>query len=108
MNAFAPGCASPCAVNARRRHAWPYRRRRALFGGWMTGELIKELVRLAGNLAREIAGAPDAAIEDSLTEFFTELQDQLGDAFGPDVSELVIAEFTKTVAVCKSEIEAAG
>jgi hypothetical protein len=73
----------------------------------MTDELIAALARLAGNVAQTIAGAPDEAIEDSLAEFCDTLQDQLGDAFGPDVSELVMAEFTKTVAICKAEIEAA-
>lgn len=73
----------------------------------MTDELIAAIVRLAGTVAEEIAGAPDDAIEESLSAFFLELEDQLGDAFGSDVSELVMAEFTKTVAICKSEIEAA-
>jgi hypothetical protein len=76
-------------------------------GSRMTDELIAALVRLAGNVAETVAGAPNDAVEDSLSEFFIELQDQLGDAFGPDVSELVMAEFTKTVAICKAEIEAA-
>lgn len=71
----------------------------------MTDELIAGLVRLAGNVAQEIAGAPDDAIEDSLSAFFLELEDELGEAFGAEVSRFVMAEFRKTVAICKAEIE---
>jgi hypothetical protein len=71
----------------------------------MTDEMIAELVRLAGNLAQEIAGAPDGLMAGVLARFRNTLRDELTEALGLQVAELVADEFMNTVAECKKAIE---
>jgi hypothetical protein len=71
----------------------------------MTDELIAELVRLAGNLAQEIAGAPDGLMAGVLARFRNTLRDELTEALGRQAAELVADEFMNAVAEFKKVIE---